>query len=86
MQRNFVAVVSHEFRTALTSIQGFSGLMSEEILSPAEVKEYATDIFSEANRLARMITDLLDTPTDEVRANGPYLGTHRFERSDPQSA
>ena len=60
MQRNFVAVVSHEFRTALTSIQGFSGLMSEEILSPAEVKEYATDIFSEANRLARMITDLLD--------------------------
>ncbi len=60
MQRNFVAVVSHEFRTALTSIQGFSGLMSEEILSPAEVKEYATDIFSEANRLGRMITDLLD--------------------------
>jgi signal transduction histidine kinase len=60
MQRNFVAVVSHEFRTALTSIQGFSGLMAEEIPSPAEVKEYATDIFSEANRLGRMITDLLD--------------------------
>lgn len=60
MQRNFVAVVSHEFRTALTSIQGFSELMSEEILSPAEVKEYATDIFNEANRLGRMVADLLD--------------------------
>ena len=55
MQRNFVAVVSHEFRTALTSIQGFSGLMSEEMLSPAEVKEYATDIFREANRLACLV-------------------------------
>jgi signal transduction histidine kinase len=60
VQRNFVAIVSHEFRTALTSIRGFSELMCEEALSREEIKEYAAVIFVEANRLVRMIADLLD--------------------------
>ena len=60
VQRNFVAIVSHEFRTALTSIQGFSELMCEEELSREEIKEYGADIFTEAQRLSRMIADLLD--------------------------
>lgn len=60
LQRNFVAVVSHEFRTALTGIQGFSEVLQEETLSQAEIQEYAADIFAEATRLSRMITDLLD--------------------------
>ena len=60
IQRNFVAIVSHEFRTALTSIQGFSGLMSDETFTPEEVKEYAADIHTQAERLSRMIADLLD--------------------------
>jgi signal transduction histidine kinase len=60
VQRNFVAIVSHEFRTALTGIQGFSELMREETVSPEETKEYAADIFAEAKRLGRMIADLLD--------------------------
>jgi signal transduction histidine kinase len=60
VQRNFVATVSHEFRTALTTIQGFSELMRKETLDPEEIPEYAAYIFAEAKRLGRMITDLLD--------------------------
>jgi signal transduction histidine kinase len=60
VQRNFVAIVSHEFRTALTSIQGFSDLMCDETFSQEEIKEYAADIRAEARRLSRMIADLLD--------------------------
>src|ERR1019366_9594230 len=33
VQSNFVSVVSHEFRTILTSIQGFSELMRDEVCS-----------------------------------------------------
>jgi signal transduction histidine kinase len=60
VQRNFVAIVSHEFRTALAGIQGFSELIRQETFSQEEIKEYAGDIFTEAQRFSRMITDLLD--------------------------
>jgi signal transduction histidine kinase len=56
----FVSIVSHEFRTPLTGIQGFSEMMRDEELTPAEVKEYASDINKDAQRLNRMITEMLD--------------------------
>ncbi len=60
VQRDFVSIVSHEFRTTLTGIQGFSELIRDEALSEEEVKEYASDINTDARRLNRMISDLLD--------------------------
>ena len=57
---DFVSIVSHEFRTPLTGIQGFSELMRDEDLSVAEMKEYAGDINTDAQRLNRMITEMLD--------------------------
>ena len=57
---NFVSIVSHEFRTPLTGIQGFSELIRDEDLSAAEMKEYAGDINKDAQRLNRMITEMLD--------------------------
>lgn len=57
---DFISIVSHEFRTTLTSIQGFSELLRDEEFSPAEVKDYATDINIDATRLHRMISELLD--------------------------
>ena len=59
-QSNFIAVVSHEFRTALSGIQGFSELLSEQEWSPQEVKEFATDITTDARRLSRLINEVLD--------------------------
>lgn len=60
-QRNFVAIVSHEFRTALSSVKGFSELIrDDQELSRKEVKDFAENISNEAMRLNRMITDLLD--------------------------
>jgi signal transduction histidine kinase len=56
----FVSIVSHEFRTPLTGIQGFSELMKDDLLTPAEMKEYAGDIFKDAQRLNRLITEMLD--------------------------
>ncbi|HEY5005310.1 MAG TPA: HAMP domain-containing sensor histidine kinase, partial [Ktedonobacteraceae bacterium] len=60
LQNNFIAVVGHEFRTALTSIQGFSELMHVEDLSSDDVKEFAGDINTDVTRLNHLINDLLD--------------------------
>lgn len=56
----FVSIVSHEFRTPLTGIQGFSEMLRDEDLPVAEMKEYAADINKDAQRLTRMITEMLD--------------------------
>src|SRR5438093_6239617 len=57
---DFVSIVSHEFRTPLTGIQGFSEMMQSEDLTLAEMREYAGDINKDAHRLNRMITEMLD--------------------------
>ena len=57
---DFVSIVSHEFRTPLTGIQGFSEMMASEDLTPEEMREYAGDINKDAHRLNRMITEMLD--------------------------
>ena len=60
LKSEFVTMVSHEFRTALTGIQGYSEVMRDDSVTEAEVKEFAGDINSDAVRLSRMITEMLD--------------------------
>ena len=56
----FLSIVSHEFRTALTGIQGFSELIRDGGLEPDEVRAYGGYIFNDADRVNRLITDMLD--------------------------
>ncbi|HEY6116053.1 MAG TPA: ATP-binding protein [Candidatus Dormibacteraeota bacterium] len=56
----FLSIVSHEFRTALTGIQGFSELIRDGGLEGDEVKAYGGYIFNDAHRVNRLITDMLD--------------------------
>jgi len=60
-QRDFVANVSHELKTPLTSIQGFSqALLDGTAGDPAAQKQAAQVIYDEAGRMHRMVLDLLD--------------------------
>lgn len=60
-QRDFVANVSHELKTPLTSIQGFAqALMDGTAATQAEQHMAAEVIFSEAGRMHRLALDLLD--------------------------
>ncbi|GAC1472441.1 MAG: hypothetical protein PVSMB3_05510 [Candidatus Dormibacteraceae bacterium] len=56
----FLSIVSHEFRTALTGIQGFSELIRDGGLEADEVKAYGGYIFNDADRINRLIGDMLD--------------------------
>lgn len=60
MQRTFVSIIGHEIRTPLTTIQGFSELLRDSEWSMTEIKEFASDIYIDAQRLNRIISELLD--------------------------
>jgi signal transduction histidine kinase len=58
--RQFVANASHELRTPLTSIQGFSQALAEgAIADPGEAIEAGAIINDEAQRMRRLVEDLL---------------------------
>ena len=60
-QRDFVANVSHELKTPLTSIQGFAqAIMDGTVDTPGARKQAAEVIYNEAGRMHRMALDLLD--------------------------
>jgi len=57
---DFVSIVSHELRTPLTSIQGFSELLLTRPPSPEGARRCLEAIHREAERLGRIVADLLD--------------------------
>jgi len=60
-QRAFVANVSHEMKTPLTSIQGFAqALLDDTADTPETRKQAAQIIYSESARMHRMVVDLLE--------------------------
>jgi two-component system sensor histidine kinase BaeS len=66
--RDLVANVSHDLRTPLTSIQGFSQAMVDGALTTRdEYAEAGRIVHEEANRMARMVEDLLELSKLESR-------------------
>jgi two-component system sensor histidine kinase ResE len=60
-QRDFLANVTHDLRTPLTSIQGFSQAIVDGVAAdPQAATRAATIIYDEAGRLNRMVQELLD--------------------------
>ena len=68
LKYDFISSVSHEFRTTLASIIGFSETIeSDKDLSDSMKKEFNRVIMSEGKRLAKLINYLLDNSSLEDR-------------------
>lgn len=59
-QREFLLSVSHELRTPLTAVKGFAESLADGVVTGTEVPGVGRVIGQEANRLDRLVSDLLD--------------------------
>ncbi len=59
MRKEFVANVSHELKTPLTSIKGYSETIMNGDLTYQEIIRFSKVINQEANRMNRLVADLL---------------------------
>lgn len=62
LKNTFLQAVAHDLRSPLTAILGLSGTLGrEEIdLDPADARDFARRITASAQRLDRLVTDMLD--------------------------
>ncbi len=59
LRRDFVANVSHELKTPITSIKGYVETLLDEVKGPPHVHEFLEIVMKHANRLQAIVEDLL---------------------------
>lgn len=60
MRRDFVANVSHELKTPITTIKGFiETIQVNRITDPQTLERFYTIIYEESDRLSRLVSDIL---------------------------
>ena len=60
VRRDFVANVSHELKTPLTSISGYAETLLAERPDPTTERQFLETILANARRMQRLVDDLLD--------------------------
>ena len=59
IRQEFTANVSHELKTPLHSISGYSELMAAGVVQPDDVPRFAQKIYSESRRMTSLVEDIL---------------------------
>ena len=75
VRHEFVSNASHELRTPLASIKVFAETLSQPVEDPAERAEFVREIEENADRMARLVDDLLSLSALESGKQPP-----KFER------
>lgn len=60
LQREFTANVSHELKTPLHVISGYSELLANQMVSNEEVPQFAAKIHKESERLVKLVEDIIN--------------------------
>lgn len=82
MRSDFVANVTHELKTPLTSINGFVETLKSDLeISPKNRERFLNIIEIESNRLQRLIDDVLILSF--IESNSDYYETHMVDIIEP---
>ncbi len=76
LKANFLANLSHELRTPMNAISGFSELIRQYVVNPVESQQYFTIIKENSLKLLRMIENIVDM--SKIQVNLLELKVHTF--------
>jgi signal transduction histidine kinase len=80
MRREFIANVSHEIQSPLTSIRGFARALQSEQLDPDERSHYLAIIETECMRLSKLSDNLLTLAALEASGLQPAAEPYRLDQ------
>ena len=73
IRQEFTANVSHELKTPLTAISGYSELIENGMAADGDVRRFATEIHRNSNRLLTLINDIIRLSELDVTENAPSM-------------
>ena len=79
-QRQFLANVSHDFRSPLTSIRGYTEALADGTIPPEMQEKYLHIILFETGRLTKLTSNLLDL--NQFEHSGLIVELERFDLHD----
>ncbi|MBQ4058272.1 MAG: HAMP domain-containing histidine kinase [Lachnospiraceae bacterium] len=79
-RKNFIANISHDFRSPLTSIKGYIEAMLDGTIPPEKYSRYLNIVLNEAKRLTKLTTSLLEL--NDFDTYGPILKRQNFDVVD----
>lgn len=79
-RKNFIANISHDFRSPLTSIKGYLEAMLDGTIPPEMHEKYLKIVLSESNRLTKLTSSLLELNNFDTA--GPILKKSSFDIMD----
>lgn len=71
----FIANISHELRTPMTTISGFADGILDGTIPKDQEEKYLRSIRDETRRLSRLVRDMLDVSQTRARASDPSKRT-----------
>lgn len=80
MRRSFIANVSHELKTPMTTIGGFIDGILDGTIPPNQQKQYLRTVSDEVKRLSRLVRSMLNLA--QVEAGELQLNLQRFDMVD----
>jgi len=79
-RKNFIANISHDFRSPLTSIKGYLEAMLDGTIPPERYDRYLNIVLNESKRLTKLTSGLLEL--NDFDTYGPILKKSKFDIVD----
>ena len=76
-RREFIANISHELKTPMTTIAGYTDGILDGTIPPEKEKQYLQIIANESRRLSRLVRRMLDV--SQLQAMDPLRGGNHFD-------